>query len=539
MLEKFLDKILDEDEDLGEEIKEEVKEEIEEIKEAITKERKFTWGEVLPPFFLFLLAFGVRLAFMLLNDPQSPGYGWYGDVYHHWQIAYLTKIIGLKHGFLRLWDLKGMEFYWGLMHPLILIILFTLTSSINIVVSRLLSIFCGSLVVVFIYFLIKRHFSRLIAFICGLWTALFSVVLFSDTLGMQEQLGLVFLFGGLLAWPSWGFLSGILWALASMVRAEYWLFGFALVLAAFFDPRKKMTDKKVFVFFGYLIPIVLYMKYMQHYTGHAIFPIYLNYRASVVGDWFTNVDVPLSEIQVLGQWFGRGLFALGFIGTILSLWKRPKYYLFLLLGFFNVTFIGFIFGFAAYIHGFFERFWVDRLLAFPYLFLGILIILFFLGWLPNRFPRGRKMLMILGLIVFVLILSVSQLAWGKIMHYFRIAQAPYETELKIASFIAENDIEGKMVFLSDRPALTYALVKNYHFSGERLISDMYDPYYYATGDESPEELEEVVIEWMEREKINMVVHSAKKEYDALIENYPKRFKFLGRSENVSLYEFLQ
>ena len=234
MLQKFFDKILDEDEDLGEEIKEEVKEEIEEIKEAITRERKFTWGEVLPPLFLFLLAFGVRLAFMLLNDPQSPGYGWYGDVYHHWQIAYLTKVVGLKHGFLRLWDLKGMEFFWGLTHPLVLIILFTLTTSINIIIPRLLSIFCGSLVVVFIYLLIKRHFSRLTAFVCGLWVALFSVVLFSDTLGMQEQLGLFFLFGGLLAWPSWGFFSGILWALASMTRAEYWLFGVALVLAAFF-----------------------------------------------------------------------------------------------------------------------------------------------------------------------------------------------------------------------------------------------------------------------------------------------------------------
>jgi len=530
MLEKFFDKILEE-------------EEIEEEESAkvgkATGKKRLTWGQALPPLLLFFLALGVRLAFLFFNDPQSPGLDWYGDIYHHWQVAYLSKVVGFKHGFLRLWDLKGMEFFWGLAHPLVLIILFSLVGSVDILIPRLLSVFCGSLAVVFIYLLIKRHFSRGTAIVCGLWAALFSVALFSDTLGMQEQLGLVFLLGGIVAWPSLGFLSGFLWALASMVRAEYWLFAVGLVLAAFFDPGKKTGEKKALMFFGYFIPIVLYMKYMMEYTGNPIFPIWWNYLASVVGEWFTNLAEPLTEVQIQAQKVGWVLFALGFFGTVLSFLKRPKYYLFLLLGFFNVTFIGFILSFAAYLHGFFDRFWVDRLFAFPYLFLGIVIILFFLSWLPTRFPRAKKPLLVLGFLVFLIILMVSQLAWGKIMHYFRIAQAPYEVELKRASFIAEHDPGGKILFPAGRPALTYALVRNHEVSGERLISEMYDPYFYAQEGETPAELEEKMIVWLTDEEIKLVVYTGKSEYRDLFEKHPEIFKVLGSSEEITLYELLR
>ena len=39
-------------------------------------------------------------ALFFLTNPQNPGDHWHGDVFHHWQIAYLTKEIGL-------WDPSG------------------------------------------------------------------------------------------------------------------------------------------------------------------------------------------------------------------------------------------------------------------------------------------------------------------------------------------------------------------------------------------------------------------------------------------------
>lgn len=511
----------------------------EEVEEELTKPRVFVLGEVLPPLFLFILAFGLRLGFMLLNNPQSPGLGWYGDVYHHWQIAYLTKEVGLLHGFLRLWDLKGMEFFWGLGHPLALIILFTLTSSVSIVIPRLLSIFCGSAVVVFAYLLFRREFSKGTAFLCGLWAACFSVAIFSDALGMQEQLGLFFLFAGLVAWPKVSLATGLFWAFAATVRSEYWLFSLGLVAASLFDRKKKISERKLLMLVSYLFPVILYMKYLERYTGNMIFPIYWNYLASFVGKWFSNVGSSLSQIQIVGQWFGRGLFALGATGTLFAFWRRPKAYLVYLLGFYNLTFIGFMFGFGAYIHGFFERFFVDRLLSFPYIFLGWVVIIFLFDFLPKFFKRLKLAIKAVSFLVIIGGLITTQLIWGLIFNYFRVAQKPYETELVIAGFIAKNDPGGQIVFPAGRPALTYALVRNYHVSGKRIVSNMYDPIYYKKPEDSLQEINEKIIDWMEREEIGLIVDDGRAEYAQLYINQPNRFRKIDSLTGTTLYEFLR
>src|ERR1700694_4790495 len=79
------------------------------------------------PRLLYLFAF---------TNPQNPGDGLYGDVWHHWQIAYLTKEIGLSApGGPRLWDLKGLDYFWGVLHPLLMVAVFDVTGSIDIVLN--------------------------------------------------------------------------------------------------------------------------------------------------------------------------------------------------------------------------------------------------------------------------------------------------------------------------------------------------------------------------------------------------------------------
>ncbi|TMD18749.1 MAG: hypothetical protein E6I98_10320, partial [Chloroflexi bacterium] len=69
-----------------------------------------------------------RLVYLFfVADPENAGDG-FTDAYHHWQIAYLTKEIGLTHG-PRLWDLRGWEYYWGLLHPALMSAVFFLTGS--------------------------------------------------------------------------------------------------------------------------------------------------------------------------------------------------------------------------------------------------------------------------------------------------------------------------------------------------------------------------------------------------------------------------
>src|SRR6202795_5175692 len=71
-----------------------------------------------------------RLLYLFVfTDPENPGLGAYNDVWHHWQIAYLTKEIGLSApGGPRLWDLKGLDYFWGGLHPLLMVAVFDITA---------------------------------------------------------------------------------------------------------------------------------------------------------------------------------------------------------------------------------------------------------------------------------------------------------------------------------------------------------------------------------------------------------------------------
>ena len=141
MLGKLFDRFLHEEEEL-----------VDELTNPQEKIRGFTKKDLFFSMAILLVALAVRLYFLFnVADPQNAGDGWYGDTYHHWQIAYLTKTVGLKEGFLRLWDLKGMEFFWGPVHPLLLTLFFSLVGSSSIIIARVLSLTFGAATLVLFY----------------------------------------------------------------------------------------------------------------------------------------------------------------------------------------------------------------------------------------------------------------------------------------------------------------------------------------------------------------------------------------------------
>lgn len=533
MLGKFFDKILDEDE--------EIEWESERAKRKEEK-RGFNWKDLIGPLIVFLLALTPRLYFLYTHDPQNPGFDWYGDVYHHWQIAYLSKTVGFKHGFLQLWDLKGMEYFWGLLHPLASIFLFTITGSIDIILIRLLSIVPSSLVVALVFLLVKRDFNASAAWASALFLAFFPVILFSDTIGMQEPLGLALLLGGILAWPRYGWLTGFLWGLASMERTEYWLFTAALVFAALLDKRKKAkSGAKAGLFFSWLAVIIFYMKYLATWTGNYVYPIYWNFLASVVGQWFKKGVEPYlpHEYALEVKLAGGTIFFLAAIVVLWLLKQRRRYYLWFLLGFFNLGFVGFMFSFAAYSWGYIDRFIVDRLFAWPYGFLGILLSIFLLYVLPDKFKLWGKLK--LGWLIWLVVLSASMLFWLPINHYFTLAQKPWPWAIELAEITARHwDKEGKILVPENMPHYVYALVRYQGVKGEQIIGQMFDPYYYIEEDpyENWSENREKILSWFKKENIQLMVFSGRGEYEELIEREPQYFKFKER-EGKGLFEIYQ
>jgi len=61
---------------------------------------------------IFAVALLPRIYFLyIVTDPDVMIPSWSNDTWHRWQIAYLTKEIGLHQDPARLWDLKGLEYF--------------------------------------------------------------------------------------------------------------------------------------------------------------------------------------------------------------------------------------------------------------------------------------------------------------------------------------------------------------------------------------------------------------------------------------------
>lgn len=526
MLGKFFDKILHEDEKL---VDEEPKREA-----VITEEKRGIDKKVLTfSIVIFLLALAPRLYILFAGDTQSPG--WYDDTFHHWQIAYLTKTVGLQHGFLRLWDFKGMEYFWGLVHPLALIILFAISGSIDIILSRLLSIFGGSFAIVLLFILVRRYFNFAAAAGAAIFASFMPVVLYSDTVGMQEPIALVLILGALLLYPKRPIFVGVLLAIAGMVRGDYWIFAAGLFFAILLT-REKFEHKTLFVL-GWLVPTILYAKYLLDYTGNAIYPVYWNYLASVKGEWFADVPLPPGALEA--QFISRIIFGVGLLGAILMLVKRPRYYLLFLFGLGNIFVLGFMLGFGAYIRGYVPRFWIDRLFSWPYTFVGVLISVVFLYYIPSkiRFHFGS---IIAGWVVLIMILLLTQMTWITINKYALEGHNRYLGERGLAAKAASYYKEGTILIPEDRPPFVYFLVKDHGIDGPNLLGQMFDPFFYFEEDPFSDwpKYRETVILWLKNSDVRlMVVYKDRERYQNFIKNEPEIFRVLSRpAEIIQFYE---
>ncbi|HUV46566.1 MAG TPA: glycosyltransferase family 39 protein [Candidatus Bathyarchaeia archaeon] len=507
-------------------------------KKTGVKEDLKKMGTLLLLVFLFMMALAPRLWFIFRISEPIDIPMWYGDVFHHWQIAYLSKEIGFKQGFLRLWDLKGMEFFWGLIHPLVLVILFTLTGSSNILVPRLLSVVCGSLNIVLLYLILKREFNWQTGLAAAILASFFPITLFSNTVGMQEELGMFFIFLGIFFWPKSPAGTGLLFGLAAMERTEYWLFTCGLVLALIL--RSKNFDKKIILGLSYLVVNLFYMKYLDFWTGNAIYPIYWNFISSVKGEWF--VELPINGAKLVAQQINRVVFFFGLIGGLLTFWKKPKGFLLLLFGFSNLVFIGFMLGFGAYVKGFAPRVWTDRLFNWPYLFSLILILIFLFWVVPNKARFWAKIK--LNWLIFFGILVLSWQLWQPIIYFWNdVGKFNYEAEKEKAGMIAKHYQKGSVLIPEDRPILTYFLTNDFAIKGENIRGQMFDPFFYAKTEplDNWGEFRKEFRDWLETQKIELLFissgeHRALYQQAALKE--PDWFELLEEKEGSKVYRVI-
>jgi hypothetical protein len=418
-------------------------------------------------------------ALFFLTNPENPGDGWHGDVYHHWQIAYLTKEIGLwDPAGPRLWDLKGLDYFWGVLHPLLLVGLFFVTGSVDVVIPRLVSVFFGALTVVLMFSLCRRHWGLPVAVAAGLFAALLPTSVFIDSTGFLEPMGIALVLLGIWLWPRRGLWTGVAWALAAMARAEAWIFSLGMLVATYL--RRAYERQRLLATAAWVGLILVYMKVLLDRTGNPIYPVYWNLLANIFGKW--EFAPKLTPDQLAARPFLIALMLVGLVGLAWSLWKRPRSYMFLSFGFGYLAYTGLSLGLTSYLKSWESWFWQERFFLFPYEFAGVLLAIALLGEVPRRW--GRRMLPI-GSAATILILLAAQAEWAPILSMYNDTSVTWATSQSAAAQLMSVYNQpayrgGVLNIPPDKPAMFYAMVEYHGLQGRNVVGQLYDPFYYFT-----------------------------------------------------------
>jgi hypothetical protein len=455
-----------------------------------------------------LVAIGAALPRLLylfaFSDPENPGP--YGDVWHHWQIAYLTKEIGLAapNG-PRLWDLKGLDYVWGILHPLLMVAIFDLTGSVDIVLDRVVSLVCGVAAVVLLFHLARRYWGNHAAAGVALFAILLPTSVMNDASGMVEPLGVALCLLGIWAWTNrnnaWG---GLVWGVASMARAEAWLFGLGMVVAAVF---KRGLAVSVPLVAGFVAVMAIYMKLLLDQTGNPIYPLWWNFFATAVGQWQPAVITP---DQAAVRPALVVLFAIAAAGLAWTLWKKPVAYMLLVFGFGYCAFATGMFGLTAYLSTWVWWVPISRRFEFPVLFVAVLLVAGLLAWLP---PRLSFWSVRTGWAVVVVALVVSQLLWLPIYQVFGNTESTWHATVadgkQLGAWYNQAPYAGHALAVPpDRPEITYALAMYGHVEGKHLVSEMYDPFAYLPSGyryaDHPQDVSARVQCWLQGNDIRLI-----------------------------------
>jgi hypothetical protein len=419
-------------------------------------------------------------ALFFLTNPQNPGDHWHGDVFHHWQIAYLTKEIGLwDPSGPRLWDLKGLDYFWGLIHPALLVALFYLTGSVDIIIPRLVSVFFGALAVVLLFSLCRRYWGLGVGLAAALFAALLPTSVFIDSTGFLEPMGIALVLLGIWLWPKGGLWTGVAWALAAMARAEAWIFSLGMLLALYF--RRAHQRQRLLATVAWVALILAYMKLLFDRTGNPIYPVYWNLLANIFGKW--EFATGLTQAQLEARPFLVALMLVGLAGLGWTLWRRPPSYMLLTFGFGYLAYTGLSLGLTSYLKSWESWFWQERFFLFPYEFAGVLLAVLLLAIAPRRL--GRRVVPA-GWAVVVIVLVAAQLEWAPILNLysatgFRWAQSQTAAS-QLMGVYDQPTYRGLVLNIPpDEPGMFYAMVEYHGLQGRNVVGQLYDPFYYASG----------------------------------------------------------
>jgi len=291
---------------------------------------------------------------------------------------------------------------------------------------------------------------------------------------MVEPLGVALCLLGIWAWANrQGVPAGLMWGLASMARAEAWIFGLGLVVAGLLRPVRQRVPMVV----SFAAVVLVYMKVLLDQTGNPIYPLWWNFFATALGQW---QPATISASQVSMRPALGVLLIAGLAGLAWSLWRRPPSYMLLTFGFGYWVFVAGMFGFTAFLSTWVWWLPISRRFEFPVLFAALLVVVAALNWAPRRFGNVAVPI---GWIAVGVTLAGSQALWIPIDSVFAPTEATWQQTLaesrQLGAWYNEAPYAGHALAVPpDRPDITYGLARFGGVEGKHLVSEMYDPFSY-------------------------------------------------------------
>ncbi len=395
---------------------------------------------------IFLLSLAIRLFSFFFVTPID--FRW--ESYHYWQIAYYTLHVGTEH--FRMWDLGGMEYFWGPFPIWVQSILLWIFRTTSMIPFRIFNTLIGCATVFLTYRIGLRYGDATSAKVSAIIAAVNPILIFNSIVGMGETLGVFFVLLSLLVISDRWVYGGLFLGIASLCRIEFWPLSLGIVFSIYLFERGKLGSHWFYVLIGWMIPLVPYMIHLQLATGNAIYPFYWNFLGNIVGVWNPWYVAPLI----------RGIFIVILLASIVGYFVSLKYKK--RVGEYYIILITAI-GFAGY-HGIvyaisgtaplFERFFVlDSAL------ISCLAGIFFIKISSKR---------VVGIVIAVVLLA----SYTILVPYYVEEQIAIRVRNEFTDILIGEYSGGNI--LSDMPMMTYRLIHKGGISHTNILGSIYSIY---------------------------------------------------------------
>lgn len=151
--------------------------------------------------------------------------------------------------------------------------------------------------------------------------------------------------------------------------------------------------------------------------------------------------------------------------------------------------------------------------------------------LPRKIAMSMKLLSWIGVAAVIVAL---QALWVPIHHYYDDTHKYWDNFTAIAKEVGSIDSgEGRVLVPEPWPPLTYLLVHEQGITGERIVGQMFDPYFYMEGDayDNWGENRQIVLDWLVEEDVRLLFFPLDRErYVTLVEKEAEFFEPAGVDE---------